>query len=109
MDYDEEGLARIVACLREAAPTLTVLEAMGGRKVRLATERARHGLAMAVVNPRQARDFARAKGCLAKTDRVDATLRAAAFATWPVASAPRHGRSRTKRRAPWTILDRGTN
>jgi transposase len=75
--YDDEGIARIVACLREAAPTLTVLEATGGLEVRIATELARQGWAVAVVNPRQVRDFARAKGCLAKTDRVDAIILAA--------------------------------
>ncbi|MDR2165561.1 MAG: IS110 family transposase [Zoogloeaceae bacterium] len=49
-------------------------------EVRVATELARCGLPVAVVNPRQRRDFARAKGCLAKTDRVDAILLASAFA-----------------------------
>jgi transposase len=75
VEYDEAGLARIVEALRQAAPTLAVLEATGGLEVRIATELARHGLA--VVNPRQARDFARAKGCLAKTGRVDAIILAA--------------------------------
>jgi transposase len=72
--YDEAGIARVVGELRAAAPTLIVLEATGGLEVRIATECARSGLPVAVVNPRQVRDFARAKGCLAKTDRVDAII-----------------------------------
>jgi transposase len=77
VDYDEAGITRIVECLREAAPTLTVMEATGGLEVRIATELARQGLNVAVVNPRQVRDFARARGCLAKTDRIDAVILAA--------------------------------
>jgi transposase len=77
---DEAGLVRIVECLREAAPTWVVMEATCGLEVRMATKLARCGLPVVVVNPRQARDFARAKGCLEKTDRVDAILRASAFA-----------------------------
>ena len=72
--YDEAGLAQIVSALRTAAPTLVVMEATGGLEVRVATELSRRGFAVAVVNPRQVRDFARAKGCLAKTDRVDAII-----------------------------------
>ncbi|MDR3323262.1 MAG: transposase, partial [Zoogloeaceae bacterium] len=75
--YDEEGMARIVSGLREAVPRLIVMEATGGLEIRLATELAHGGLPVAMVNPRQARQFARAKGCLSKTDRVDATLLAA--------------------------------
>jgi transposase len=71
---DEAGIARIVSVLREAAPTLIVLEATGGREVRIATELARCRLPVAGVNPRHVRDFARAKGTLAKTDRVDAIV-----------------------------------
>jgi transposase len=72
--YDEDGIVQVVKCLTEAAPTLIVLEATGGLEVRVATELARQGLPVAVVNPRQVRDFARAKGYLAKTDRVDAIV-----------------------------------
>jgi transposase len=72
--YDEAGIARIVSVLREAAPTRIVLEATGGREVRITTELVRCRLPVAVVNPRKARDFAHAKGYLAKTDRVDAIV-----------------------------------
>ncbi len=51
-----------------------VLEATGGLEVPLAAALAVAGLAVAVVNPRQVRDFARAVGQLAKTDALDAQL-----------------------------------
>ena len=75
--YDEAGISQIVASLKAAAPTLIVIEATGGLEVRIATELASKGLPVAVINPRQARDFAKATGRLAKTDRVDATMLAA--------------------------------
>jgi transposase len=83
VDDDEAGLARIVACLREVSPTWGGMETTGGLEVRVATERARCGLPVAGANPRQVRDFARAKDCLAKTDRVDVILLASAFVIEP--------------------------
>lgn len=75
--YDEAGVAGIVERLREARPALIVIEATGGLEVRIATELASFGLPVAVINPRQARDFAKATGQLAKTDQVDAAVLAA--------------------------------
>lgn len=75
--YDETGISQIVDCLKEVGPTLIVLEATGGLEVRIATELASKGLPVAVINPRQARDFAKATGQLAKTDQVDAAVLAA--------------------------------
>jgi len=54
------------------APERIVLEATGGLEVLLATQLAAAGLPVVVINPRQARDFAKATGQLAKTDSVDA-------------------------------------
>jgi transposase len=51
-----------------------VLEATGGIEQRVAAELAAAGLAVAIVNPRQVRDFARALGKLAKNDRIDAQV-----------------------------------
>jgi len=51
-----------------------VLEATGGREVALAAALATAGLAVAVVNPRQVRNFARAIGQLAKADALDAAV-----------------------------------
>jgi Transposase and inactivated derivatives len=75
--YDEAGMTRLVQSLREMAPHLIVMEATGGLETRLASELASQGLPVAVINPRQARDFAKAIGQLAKTDRVDAAVLAA--------------------------------
>jgi transposase len=71
---DEPGIADLVARLRASAPELIVLEATGGLEVPLAAALAAAGLPVAVVNPRQVRDFAKAVGQLAKTDALDAAL-----------------------------------
>jgi len=75
--YDDEGVAHVVNRLLKVAPTLIVVEATGGLEMRLASELAAKGLPVAVINPRQARDFAKATGQLAKTDQVDAVVLAA--------------------------------
>ena len=59
---------------KTAAGAFVVFEASGGYERPLAAALARSGVAFARVNPRQARDFARATGRLAKTDRVDAEI-----------------------------------
>lgn len=75
--YDEAGIKQIVDRLKEVSSTLIVIEATGGLEIRIATELASKGLQVAVINPRQARDFAKATGRLAKTDQVDAAMLAA--------------------------------
>jgi len=60
--------------LRRLSPRLIVLEATGGYGTTLAAELQEAGLAVAVVNPRQVRAFARAVGVLAKTDTLDARV-----------------------------------
>jgi len=75
--YDEAGIKQIAIRLKEINPTLIVMEATGGLEVRIATELSSKGLPVAVINPRQARDFAKATGQLAKTDKVDAAVLAA--------------------------------
>ena len=69
---DAAGLAALVERLAELEPTLVVLEATGGFEVTVAAALSAAQLPLAVVNPRQIRDFARAIGRLAKTDRLDA-------------------------------------
>lgn len=71
VSHDEASLAALVAELRER-PCLVVLEATGGLQDRAAVTLAAAGLLVAVVNPRQVRDFAKATGRLAKTDALDA-------------------------------------
>jgi transposase len=75
--YDEAGIAEVARRLAALKPVLIVMEATGGLETHLATELAARGLPVAVINPRQARDFAKATGQLAKTDRVDAAVLAA--------------------------------
>ena len=71
---DPQGIAAVVALLTPLQPAVIVLEATGGFEVPLAAALAGAGLAVAVVNPRQARDFARATGQLAKNDTIDAAV-----------------------------------
>jgi transposase len=71
---DEAGLGNLVERLRPLGPVLVVLEATGGYEVPVAAALGSAGLPVAVVNPRQIRDFARATGQLAKTDTLDALI-----------------------------------
>ena len=70
--YDGAGLARLVARLKALQPIRIVVEASGGLEALLVAELAAARLPVAVVNPKLVRDFAKAKGLLAKTDRIDA-------------------------------------
>jgi transposase len=71
---NEAGIAQLVTQLQETAPALIVLEATGGREAPVAAALATAGLPVAIVNPRQVRDFAKATGQLAKTDALDARV-----------------------------------
>ena len=72
--HDEVGIATVVDQLQAAEPNLIVLEASGGLEVPLTGALAAQGLPVVAINPRQVRDFARATGQLAKTDRIDAQV-----------------------------------
>lgn len=69
---DSEGLTALMQRLRPLDPYLVVLEATGGFEQTLAAALVSQAMPLAVVNPRQIRDFARATGQLAKTDALDA-------------------------------------
>ncbi len=69
---DEEGIGALLDRLRGMRPALVVLEASGGYERPVVAALAAAALPVAVVNPRQARDFAKATGKLAKTDELDA-------------------------------------
>lgn len=71
---DETGLREVLALLKAAGRCLVVVEATGGLERRLVGELIDAGHQVAVVNPRQVRDFARSLGRLAKTDRIDAQV-----------------------------------
>jgi transposase len=67
-----KSLAELSERFRLRAPKLVVLEATGGLEIPVAAALGRAGLPVVIVNPRQVRDFARATGRLAKTDKIDA-------------------------------------
>jgi len=71
---DERGVRTLVDRLQGVAPILIVLEATGGYELLCVAALAAAELPVVVVNPRQVRDFARATGQLAKTDRLDADV-----------------------------------
>ena len=71
---DERGWVALVERLRPLQPQRVVFEATGGLEAGLGLALAKAGLALALVNPRQVRDYARSMGQLAKTDRLDAAL-----------------------------------
>jgi transposase len=69
---DEAGIDELLGKLAKVSDALVVLEASGGFERPAVAALAASGVALFVVNPRQARDFAKATGTLAKTDRIDA-------------------------------------
>ena len=71
---DERGVRTLLDRLTHARPELIVLEATGGYELLVVAALAAAALPVVVVNPRQVRDFARATGQLAKTDRIDAAI-----------------------------------
>jgi transposase len=71
---EEAQVRELTKAIVKLAPTLIVVEATGGMQTLVVAELAAAGLPVAVVNPRQARDFAKATGRLAKTDSIDADI-----------------------------------
>ncbi|WOI48181.1 IS110 family transposase [Acidovorax sp. BLS4] len=73
-DNEAEAHSALAAALQPLGVALVVMEATGGYEAALACALQAAGLPVAVVNPRQARDFAKSMGRLAKTDRIDARM-----------------------------------
>lgn len=71
---DETGIATLIHDLQKSQTDLVVLEATGGLERPVAEALVKAGFQVAVVNPRQVRHFAKAKGLLAKTDVLDAKV-----------------------------------
>lgn len=71
---DHRGIDELLSRLEELRPALVVLEATGRYERPAAAAIAARAIPVAVINPRQARDFAKATGRLAKTDRIDAEI-----------------------------------
>ncbi len=74
VDHDEAGIMAVVERLGARRPRLVIVEAIGGLELALGAALVAAAVAVQVVNPRQARDFAKATGHLAKTDRLDALV-----------------------------------
>jgi transposase len=72
--HDETGKEQLCQELRKLKPDLIVMEASGGMESALAVRLQEAKLPVVVVNPRQARNFAKAQGILAKTDGIDARV-----------------------------------
>lgn len=81
MENSADGIRQCVALCNEIRPKLIVMEATGGYERTLAATVQAEGFAVAVVNPRRIRDFARAAGQIAKTDKLDARIIAQFAAT----------------------------
>jgi len=74
---ESAGIQELLERLREVGAQSVVMEATGGYETQAASAIAGAGLRLAVVNPRQVRDFAKSTGRLAKNDRIDAQVLAA--------------------------------
>lgn len=74
VDNSVEGIEQLAKRLQQVKPELIVLEATGGWEAAAAATLAASGLAVAVINARQVRNFARSLGRLAKTDKIDAAV-----------------------------------
>ena len=77
MSNTPKGIAELVQWMKELQPELVVVEATGGHQRAVVDALFHAGLSVAVVNPARVRQFARASGHLAKTDKLDAQVLAA--------------------------------
>jgi transposase len=75
------GISKVLRHVMGIGPALVVMEATGGYEISLAVALGEAGIPAAVVNPRQARDYARSTGKLAKSDAIDARMLAEFAAT----------------------------
>lgn len=73
-DNSVEGINKCIELCHDVRPELIVMEATGGYEYLAAAELSAQGLPVAVVNPRRIRDFAKAIGMTAKTDKIDARV-----------------------------------
>ena len=102
VSHDDAGFVTLIARMRPVTPTVVVLEATGGYEVTVAAALVGARLPVAVVNPRQIRDFARATGQLAKTDALDARV----IALFAEAVRPIPGPCPMNKPGPWRTWSR---
>jgi transposase len=74
LSNEPKSMPGLIRRLRKLAPALVVMEATGGLEIPVAAALHSAGFPVVIVNPRQVREFARAVGQLAKTDKIDALL-----------------------------------
>jgi transposase len=74
VNNNDKGHQRLVKHLRSTSPEIIIMEGTGGLEKLAAAHLAQAKLPVAIVNPRQVRDFAKAMGILAKTDEIDAQV-----------------------------------
>ena len=74
VEHSPPGISALAEELAELRPAVVVVEATGGLEMSLTAALGVAGFPVAVVNPRKVRDFARATGRLAKTDKLDAQV-----------------------------------
>ena len=70
----EADIGKVIEVLNTLSPKVIIVEATGGMEIPLVTALSQATLPVVVVNPRQVRDFAKAVGRIAKTDRIDAEI-----------------------------------
>lgn len=70
----EADIGKVIEVLNTLSPKVIIVEATGGMEIPLVTALSQATLPVVVVNPRQVRDFAKAVGRMAKTDRIDAEI-----------------------------------
>jgi len=73
-ENSSKGIKSLVKYVSNLSPTLIVMEATGAYHFLCLAEFMNHSLPTSVINPRQARDFAKATGHFAKTDAIDARV-----------------------------------
>ena len=73
-EYTDQGVEVVVEHMVKTRPNIILLEATGGYETRIVAALAHHGFPVVLINPRQVRDFAKATGKLAKTDKIDAEV-----------------------------------
>jgi transposase len=97
---DKAGIAALVLTLRQASPACIVVESTGGVERDLISALLDAGLKVAMVNPKNVRDFAKGLGILAKTDAIDAVV----LARFAELAAPRLLQKRSETQAELDAL-----
>ena len=70
----KRGMAKLVQCMKQGKPKLIVVEATGGYEEAMVLALFEADLPVALVSPQRVRQYAKAKGLLAKTDQLDAPV-----------------------------------